>query len=384
VNIDLDAYIDGDATIVGLGSYREFLVVFFPKNILIGQLGTYDSLGNHVPSFSDPIPLIGTISHRTIQTLGDDLFFCDVSGAQSLRRAIVTGKIEPLRISQLVDSDLQTDLNRLPLFADDKTTPFAIFDKRNYQYMLFIPNASQEDEVSETIAYAYTFIPELKISAWNKVRRWNWRTAVRSLGDTIFFSSAAKVYIYGTDVSGGKALYDFIGEQEAFSDGTLFTDYQGWTPGTVGIPIPFVWELPWSALKRRMRIKTSRVLKIDTTGSGEFLAEMFVDEVYLDDTDPGEPFIDDTLFTDGLGFARLNPLLAPALSATFVGADTGGYGIAPYGSAPFGGGRNTKDERMMDWAAAFTLMKFRLSGISNSSLTFNGLSLAYQMGTIGR
>ena len=86
----------GDNIIKGLGSFRDKILVFFEDSVLPGTLGIF-SESDHLPTFDDAIESHGAISHRTVQTVGEDVLFCDQVGVSSINRALFTGGIKPER-----------------------------------------------------------------------------------------------------------------------------------------------------------------------------------------------------------------------------------------------------------------------------------------------
>ena len=79
----------GSFVIKGLGRFRDKLMVMFEDAVLPGTLGTF--LGSaHNPTFDDAIENVGVLSHRVIQTVGEDILFGDVNGVSYIKRALFT------------------------------------------------------------------------------------------------------------------------------------------------------------------------------------------------------------------------------------------------------------------------------------------------------
>jgi hypothetical protein len=70
-------------------------------------------------------------------------------------------------------------------------------------------------------------------------------------------------------------------------------------------------------------------------------------------------------------------LLSPALSLTFKGGSSWGYG-GPFSA--FGGGRVTRDERLFAWPAKFKQTKLRFYGSSTKRLRIAAFTFAYLLG----
>ena len=147
------------------------------------------------------------------------------------------------------------------------------------------------------------------------------------------------------------------------------------------MPIRFDWQLPWADFDKRMNVKVSEYIGFDTTGTARFSVDMFVNNFYYDRTDPGEEFVDGTLFDDDLGFYRVEPVYDPALTMEFLGGDTPGFGADGFGMN-FGGGRVSNDERLFSFAMKFKLMKLRMYGETMKPLRFVSLSMAYKDGSV--
>jgi hypothetical protein len=79
----------------------------------------------------------------------------------------------------------------------------------------------------------------------------------------------------------------------------------------------------------------------------------------------------------GAGGAYNIMVLSPALSMTFKGGSSWGYG-GPF--SPFGGGRVTRDERLFAWPAKFKQTKLRFSGSSTKRLRIAAFTFAYLLG----
>ena len=370
----------GDNTIKGLGSFRDKILVFFDDAVLPGTLGTFVS-NDHVPSFDDAIEGHGAISHRTVQTVGEDVLFCDQVGVSSVNRALFTGGIRPERYSQLVDPEIQKDINRITSTAALEDRAFSVYDSQASDYMLFIPDNNSATDTVQTRGFVFKKNDALKIEAWFEFTGWNWTSATRSELKRIFFSKGSQVYLYGNESDPlGK---DYIGDQEMWGDNTVFTDGTGWNPvadtENSGVPIPFVWELPWSDSGQRFLTKGSRFINFDTLGDQRFTCSMFIDNIYNTKGYAGEAWLeDDFVFDDGLGWEVES--LDPALSMTFAGGDSPGYGADEFGDF-YGGGRPTRLEKLYAWTAKYKIMKLRFSGDATRPMKFVSITMAYSIGS---
>lgn len=341
VNID-KVVTSQNFTIRGLARFRDNVIVSLDDNMVIGSIGLYDASSNHVPDFSDVVEQHGSIAHRGIQNLGNDLLSTDIIGVPSLRRAQFTGSIQPQRVSELIDPEIQTMVSALSVGSSEDHI-HSIYNQREGQFMLFIPNDDTRSSATETTCFVYTVIASLNVKAWSRFKGWNWRAVAKSALNRIFFSSATKVYVYGT------------------RDDPVYSDFENDPDtGIAGTPITFDWIFPWADFDRRMSIKHSRYLGIDTKGSGQFTISMFVDNLFEDKVNPGQ-------------------YIVPQLSMSFVGGEAAGFGG---GTQPYGGGRRASNELLWAWDAKFKIAKFRVNGSTKLPLSFVALSIAYNEGSI--
>lgn len=381
VTLQLGSYVpSGSNVIKGLQSFRDQLFVFFEQAVVVLKLGTYDSSSTpvHTPTFQDAVAQYGAVSHRSVQSVGDDVFFCDIGGVPSLSKAVFTGGIRTERVSQLVDPAIQDRLAQLSE-ADLEDQVWSVFHRRANQYMLFVPDGSVPNEM---ICFVFTYVKQLDVAAWAQFRGWNWSCGCVSALGTVFFGKNTQVYYYG-DVDEG-TYGDFTGDQETYSDGTVHTDGLGFSPvsdGELGgVPVTWAIETPWFDFGARMQSKTSRYIAFDTLGTAEFTCQMFIDNIYRDRNDPGEPFSDGFYFSDDRGFTNDTFGLLPTLSMSFVGSENAGFGADLFGGQ-FGGGRPTRDERLYAWTTRFKLGKLRFSGDTMEPLSLISISINYYKGT---
>jgi hypothetical protein len=376
----------GSSDIVAVATFRDKLIVDFEEVKLIVTLGSFDpTTGDHVPDYSDPIEQYGAVSHRSVQGLGDDILFCDIVGVNSVTKSLVTATIRPERVSQLIDPEIQKRIGNLDTTSSLLDGIFSVFNRQEQEYMLFIPNQSDDDTVTETICFDFKNIVALKINAWSMFRDWNWVAAARSAQGRVFFSKGTQIFVYGSITDPFYA--DYIGDQETFDDGTVWEDGLGNTPvadvNDSGVPIRFAWELPWADFKHRENSKKMKYIAMDTQGTARFTVSMFVDNIKLENGYQGEEFGDGTIFDDLTGFDSEQLPYDPALSAEFAAGDVLGFGGDGYGQY-FGGGRITSDARLYAWPAKFQIAKFRISGETMAPLKIVSLSMMYSLGSIRR
>ena len=427
--VDLGASgIPGDQIITGLNTYRDRVVVAFPSAIVLGQLNIFDDTsGDHIPKFDDVIENIGCHSHRTMVNLGKDMLMLDDNGVPSIARSLLSGSVEPKRVSELIDPAVGRNMGELSE-ADIVLRTHAVYNPTDKQYMLFVPNHSEAtvklttdpiqvslnpgalrirwhahnmlpgEQVTltgvtawntidvadingvkmtvvriisndyfevepvltpppdpnltrdgggsnvtakrwrtETYGYIYTFVDELKVKAWARYRGWRWNASCQSESGAIIFANDKSIFVLGNP---NNAVY---------SDALTATTTK---------PIEWIYEQPWTDFKDRMRLKHTRYLALDTTGTSKFVAMMFTDGIY-----------------------KREGILQPNTMMEMVGGSSGGYGGGPQ---PYGGGRSTADERLYAWTNHMKIGKLRFQGSSTEPLQIISISLAYQTGGIRR
>lgn len=384
VNVALGSRVpSGSQTIKGLGRFRDKLMVMFEDAVMPGTLGVYVST-DHVPTFDDAIENIGAIAHRLIQTVGDDMLFADVNGVSSVKRALFTGSVTSDSQSYLIDPEYHKAIEAInsTIVLEDKV--WSLWDSSSNNYMIFLPNSGVTEQITEYRCMVFKRNVKLKIAAWHDWRDWTFTSGCRSALKRIFLCKGTEVFIMG-ETSSSNNIYskDYIGSEEMFDDDTVFTDQRGFSPvadaDDSGVPIKFVWELPWSDNNDRFMVKNSRFINFDTIGNERFTVDMFVDNLYEDRADFGEDWEEDDLkFDDLTGFDV--DVLTPVLSMEFVGGDGPGFGSDGYGNF-YGGGRPTILETLYAWTAKYKIQKLRIYGDATNPLKFVSITLAYLKGS---
>jgi len=345
IRLDLGPRVSlGSATITGMVAYRDKLLVTFERGVLPINLGVYDgsSPAKHTPTDDGFVEEFGCLSHRSLVSVGDDTFFNDNVGVNSISRINVFNTLRPVRISHLIDP-LITEMLQSLTTAQVSQYVFSVYDIRNFRYMLFIPRF-EGSVIAETVCFSYTNIPTLKIQAWARLRGWVWQSACRTALQNIIYSRGNKLYAYNFDSEVGT---------DRLSDPAV--------NGGRGENIKFEWELPWADFKHRMFIKYIKYIAFDTSGEASFTVEAYADNI-----------------------VTYQGTRVPILSMEFLGGDGKGYGNAPYGNSPYGGGRRTRDERLYGYNTKFKLLKLRIVGETEHRLRIVSISIAYLRGGIRR
>jgi hypothetical protein len=400
VNINLASRVTvGSSVIKGHATFRDKIIVFFEKCILVGQLGIYTS-NVHTPSFEDAVPLFGAIAHNAVRSVGNYVEFPDHFGVQSVSRAVFTGLVQPDRQSALIDPLITNALSKLsPKTIADRV--WAVFNQPEQQYMLFIPTSDDDSGRDEVLCFVQTQIrgqaDNSKTKPWALFRDWRWRAGCETALGRILFANRSEVFVLGNLTDNITSEFEF--SQDTFTDETAFTDGTGWsmpddvegdntlnypTTSISGVPISFEWILPWADFNARMNTKQSRYIAFDAIGDGRFFVDMFIDGVIFKNEDSEDYFSDNTGWTDGSGnIPYLDLPFDPALTSDFIASGAGGYGADGYGRI-YGGGRLQPDETLYAWPATFRLAKFRVYGDTKRQVHIVAISVLYQRGMFRR
>lgn len=140
-----------DAKILGLIELRNKLLIAFRDAVTVGSLGKVtpttigaETINVHEPDFTDTIAQHGTVSHRTMVSLGNDVLMADRVGIPSVAQSEQSGQFVPRRVSELIEPALQLNMSRLSDTTLEKKA-FAVYNSRDKQYMLFIPKYDVAD-----------------------------------------------------------------------------------------------------------------------------------------------------------------------------------------------------------------------------------------------
>lgn len=126
-----------DPRITGVSSIRDNVFVSFYDTAMLGQLGTYAG-AIHKPDFKDQLPQHGSLNHRVIKNIGNDLFMCDYAGVPAFSQSQQSGAIVPERLSQLIDPAMVKHFARLSDYTL-RYLVWAIFNTRDRHYSIFAP-----------------------------------------------------------------------------------------------------------------------------------------------------------------------------------------------------------------------------------------------------
>lgn len=336
----------GSSTITGMVSYRDKLLITFERGVLPINLGVYTGTPSvHTPSDDGFIEEFGSLAHRSMISVGDDTYYCDNIGVNSIQRVTLNATLRPTRASEFVDPLITSLLGALTQ-AQISQYVFSVYDMRHRRYMLFIPSFDSGGLLQETVAFSYTSVPTLKIQAWARLRGWSFVSGCRTSLQNIIFTNQNKIYSYDFDSAYNA---DYVGDTSV-------------NPTGAGVPISFTWEMPWADFGKRMNKKKMRYVSMDTTGTALFTIKMYADNVRLNSAGAD----------------------APALTMQMQGGSAGGYGAERYGLDPYGGGRPGGDERLLAWNADFKIMKLTFTGTTSEHLRFISITVAYEKSDIRR
>ncbi len=383
VVISIGAWVpQNSGEILGIGSFRNFLLVAFEGALVVVELGAYDSTGLiHKPAVQDNIVSNGIISHRTMVATRNDFVMADTLGWHKAVRTAY-GLIDTEQISELINPEYIPDV---PTSTDDRRKCFSVRNQLESRIMTFLP-----DDTGAVTVWTATSEKQEKIAnvAWNTYSGWTFTCGCSSERGRVFLGDGTKIYQYGNEVfededysadylddadgawmsSTNYAIGDtveYLGDLYialvAHTAGIFASDLANdlWEP-YLGDEISFVWEMPWTDINSRARKKFLHYIQADTRGAAQFDIQVFFDNFYTD-AESGE--------------------LIPHLSMGFVGGDALGYGG---GDQPYGGGRRLQDERPWNMPGEFKLMKLRLVGTSREPLSMITLTILYHIGTFRR
>ena len=392
VSVDLGAYAPEDSKeIRGLSSFRNYLFVHFLSATLQVILGEYDDTGAHIPRVNDTLQKFGLLAYRANIPVVNDLIFPDITGVNTVKRNVLSGEVEPDRLSELIAPAYQNTVATISQDAMSRRI-FAVHDRLAGHYMLCVPTSTDEEEHSVR-TFVFTFNERMKIKAWSEFVGWSWSAACSSALGRVFFAVYSGIYQYGNEAFNEEYSADYIGYWDyswanntayivgdrvldntndtvyvcliahtsavagTFADDrtarpTLWEEYEG-------EEISFDWELPWTDAGTRSRIKRLAFLHFDTQGNSQFDVDVFVDNIYLDE----------------------NSEYDPALTLNYTGGESFGYGG---GDQPYGGGRNTRDERLWSHPVKFRLAKIRFHGATKLPLRVISITELYALGRYGR
>jgi len=383
VTINLGAWVpQNTGDIIGLGSFRNNLIVGFNGAIAVVELGQYDNATtpNHVPKVQDNIVERGMISHRTTMTTKNDFIMADILGWHTAVRNQF-GLVDTKGLSELVDPEY---MQAVP--ADtDRPKAFSVHNKIENRFMTFLPTSTGAVAV---YVMSSSDKETIKSQAFNVYKGWDWTCGCMSERGRVYLGKGTRIYQYGNSIYPGEAYTaDKVGDyQAAWATATVYAEgYRVLQGGKTyyalvahtstvfaddlddlkwaeyfGEPIDFDFELPWADINQRARKKVLKSLQADTKGKASFTFEVYVDNFYKD-VQTGD--------------------YTPAVAMEFVAGDSLGYGG---GDQPYGGGRRLRDERPYAIPAEFKLMKIRIHGSTRLALQIVTLTILYYMGTYRR
>lgn len=392
VSLDLGAYAPEDSKeIRGLSSFRNYLFVHFLSATLQVILGEYDDTGTHIPRVNDTLQKFGLLSYRANIPVVNDLIFPDITGVNTIKRNVLSGEVEPDRLSELIAPAYQNTVAALTQEQMDRLI-FGVHDRLAGHYMLCVPTDTTEID-SRCRTFVFTFNERMKVKAWSEFNGWGWQAACSSALGRVFFAQFTGIYQYGNEAFSEEYSGDFIDYWDyEWANNTPFIvddrvidpdDNSVWVcliPHTSAVAgtfaadrtarptlweeyegenINFDWELPWTDAGTRSRVKRLAFLHFDTQGNSQFDVDVFVDNIYKDENDNYDP----------------------ALTLNYTGGESFGYGG---GDQPYGGGRNTRDERLWSHPVKFRLAKIRFHGATKLPLRVISITELYALGRYGR
>jgi hypothetical protein len=382
ISIDVGAYApEGAAAIRGIAGFRTNLIVFLQGIAIQVILGIYDGT-THKPEFPDTFPKFGLIGNRCITVVENDLVFAGLGGLTSARRnAFVTQHLDSSYLSNIIEPEYR---ERVAALSDTEqlVNSFSIYDPLQRNYILFTKDGN---------ALCYTSNEKLNYKGWSSFVGMDYTCGCTSFLGRVFLSKGTRIYqlgnktfgeeyyadkIYDRDVTWSQSLAVTTGDlvYDSVTDEVYTVSVTHTTPATgtfedertatpekyalyEGVAVDFVLEMPWFEGKDHMKIKHNRFISVGSTGTSEFTVECYVDDLYKD--------------ADG------NVIYDPALSLTFTGNDTPGFGIF---TDQFGGSRRSATPLLYKYPIKFKIIKFRVYGSSVHALIINSFSFVFARG----
>lgn len=379
VSFNLSSFVPQNAgEIIGLASFRNFLLAFFEGAVVVVELGVYTSAA-HTPAVQDNIIGHGVINHRTAVVTKNDLFMADLLGWHRANRNQF-GLVDTHNVDDLIDTLYQATVG----FETDKRSHcYAVWNALEHRIMLFV-----HTEDDEHVMWVLTYEKESgKGISWTQFSGLHFHCACTTRKGRVFFGQGTKLYQYGNGVFPDEDYHaDHIDDFDSLwttatayviddivdEAGTVYICLGAHTSGVfaddlalglweeyTGEPIEFDWELPWTDINSRALKKQLKYIMADTQGTASFSIDVFVDNYYKD----------------------IDGNYDPAVTLNFVAGDSGGYGS---GDQPYGGGRRLRDERPWSMPSDFKIMKMRIHGETIKPLRFITLTILYFIGTIRR
>lgn len=358
ISVDIGKIVESSISeIRGISRYRTQLIVSFDEVSAFGTLGNMidavDSTGEqpveykvHKPDFNDVISDYGCISHRTFQNITGDVGAVSFRGLGIFRKASLSNLTTSGRLSTIIGSELYKAFKNLSIEALTERT-WSLYNTKEQQYMLFIPNGSSLEDTTETTCYVYT-IPSTGLARstdgiWSRFKGWNFQCGCTSALNEVFLVNRTKLYILGN--YDNPIFADFVDDPDIVDENGLHT----------GKEVEFVWEFGWQDMNNRQAKKALRYISLSTNGTAHFTFATNYD--YIDTPYEGEQKIE------------------------MVGGDSVGWGN---GEQRYGAGRRTNTEQLFAFTSKFNLIKMKIYGKSKDELRINSISLFYQMGNIRR
>ncbi|CAB4150583.1 hypothetical protein UFOVP568_46 [uncultured Caudovirales phage] len=356
VKLNLATYINiGDASITGIVSFRDQLIVTFEQVIVSVKLGTYSG-AVHTPIVEDVIENVGALSHRSIVALGDDVVFQDLAGVSSVKRALITATLSPVRESGLISDRINVAAAGLSLATLSKSA-FAIHDRIESQVLFFMPKVSPVLDATDNNVFVYNFNVGARYRSFTYFDQLAFRCGCRTQENRIFFGT-------------GRTLYRYQSRYEE-SYGDLRTAPQA----SAAVPTPFRIETPWTDLRDPVNAKLSKYLQIIAEGSAQFTVDMYVDR------QPTEHDLSIDLYASDAPNASTQTLWywSDSLGQWTWSSDTG-----LWSDGPLIRGKPAISEQLYAWPTKFKRAKFVIYGTAVTELGLVAITMMYQTASIRR
>lgn len=381
ITFDVGQYLPkGAEEITGIAGFRGNLIVFFRGQALVVALGVYDGV-THIPQPSDVLPNFGSISHRTIVQIENDLIFGDSAGINSAKRNLF-GNIESKHLSTLISPTYRGAMGAINQDVA-QVSCFGVYDQLGGDVLIFEPNGS---------VFVYTQNEKLRYQAMSLFGDWNWRCGCTSALGRVFFAEGTRIYQLGNKAFNEQFYADKVGDydrtwstgalivtglkyidpvshvtymalQDHVSGATFAADlaaHSNYWEEWLGVDIEFDLELPWLDGQSPLAEKQMAYVAVLSKGTAHFDLNLYVDNRYKD--------FDGAVIHD------------PELTLTMVGNDHRGAGYA----TEYGGARRSNSPRLWAFRARFKSAKYKITGSAHEPLTIIGLMFLFSKGKFKR
>lgn len=203
-NIDVSkVWPNGFDKIVALAAHNGFLVVFGEQNIIV--YSGADSPASM--ALSDTIPGVGCVDRKTVQSVGNDLFFLSQDGLRSLGRSIQEKSLPINDLSRNVKQDL------IATIAAKASPLTSVYSPENYFFLIGFPDSN--------LIYCFDLRGVLENGSY-RVTKWpsvNFKSFARDRNGDVYIGSTSGIGKYsGFTDAGSSFIFRYSSPGLTFGD----------------------------------------------------------------------------------------------------------------------------------------------------------------------